>query len=208
MIYKVGKLKLNVPETGPERKARTPRQVVPWRDVAETCRTLDTVCSTINTNTTKLKIIDGIARAGFWGLVFRNRWNKCKLILNEEDKICLPVLQSNFPNDTISSNDIKIWTPPKTDISLLDFDHFTLKILNQWEDTLKRWSPKTRYFIIADGACFGFKFGTMKAYDISKPEDYFYLLEESLTNIIDKHITVVSMFMNASTILLEDKKPK
>lgn len=205
MIYVIGKQKLVVPETGPERKARTPRQVVPWRDVAETCRTLDAVCAAIGGKPTT--IVDGIARAGFWGAVFRDRWPKCRLVLNEEDQGCLPILQKNFPQDKLLSHDIKKWTPPQSDISLLDFDHFTLRILDQWKDVLERWSPQARYFIIADGACFGFKFGNMKHYGIDKPEDYFYLLDKALKKIIAKRITTVSMFSNASTILLEDKKP-
>lgn len=206
MIYTIGDQKLDVPETGSNRKVRTPRQVVPWKDVAETCRTLDAVCSVIDKKPNM--IVDGIARAGFWGAVFRNRWPKCKLLLNEENSSCSSILEKNFPNTTISNLEITYWTPTKSDISLLDFDHFTLRILNQWEGVLTRWSPMARYFIIADGACFGFKFGTMKHYDIDKPEDYFYLLDKALKKIIDKRITTVSMFCNASTILLEDKKPK
>lgn len=209
MIYRIGNQKLKIPETGTNRKKRTPRQVVPWRDVAETCRTLDAICSTIETK--PRKIIDGIARSGFWAAVFRDRWPKCNLLLNEEERECWGTLLDNFPNcrkNKLRANDIKKWTPPKSDISLLDFDHFTLRILDEWKDVLSRWSPKAEYFIIADGACFGFKFGTMKHYNIKKPEEYFYLLDEALKGIIEKQITVVSMFMNASTILLENKKPK
>lgn len=207
MIYRVGMIKLEIPETGPAKKARTPRQIVPWRDVAETCRTLDAVCSCIS-HKKQIKILDGIARAGFWAAVFRNRWPECKLLLNEENKECESVLRANFPSARIFSKDIRKWTPPKSDISLLDFDHFTLRILNQWKNVLIRWSSKSRYFIIADGACFGFKFGTMKHYGITNPQDYYYLLEQTLCRIIDKHITVVSAFVNAATILFEDKKPK
>ena len=206
MMYVIGQRKLHVPETGPERKARTPRQVVPWRDVAETCRTLDAVCSVMKQ--TPRKIVDGIARAGFWGAVFQNRWPACRLVLNEEEKTCLPVLKENFPGHVLLSHDIKKWTPPESDISLLDFDHFTLRILDQWKDVLERWSPKARNFIIADGACFGFKFGNMRCYGITKPEEYFYKLDEALRKFLDKRITTVSMFANASTILLEDRKPK
>ena len=206
MIYTIGSQKIDVPETGPERKIRTPRQVVPWRDVAETCRTLDAICSVIEDK--PRKIIDGIARAGFWGAVFRDHWPKCKLLLNEEDPTCMPILKKNFPDDVLYTKNIKNWTPPKADISLLDFDHFTLRILSQWENVLKRWSPKARYFIIADGACFGWKFGNMKHYGINDPEKYFYLLDRAMAKFIDKRITTVSSFANASTILLEDVKPR
>ena len=209
MIYTVGTKKLNIPETGTTRKSRTPRQVVPWRDVAETCRTLDVICKHIPLDKNKkIKIVDGIARAGFWGAVFQNHWPKCKLVLNEEDEKCNPALAVNYPKTLIINKNIHKWTPPISDISLLDFDHFTLRILNQWKDVLTRWSPKAKYFIIADGACFGFKFGNMKHYNIEHPEEYYYLLDKAIYKIIGKHITVVSAFINASTILLEDKKPR
>ena len=206
MIYTIGNQKLYVPESGPIRKIRTPRQVVPWRDVAETCRTLEAICSTIKKP--PCTIVDGIARAGFWGAVFRNRWPKCKLLLNENDATCAPVLTANFPKSKITSHDIKSWVPPKSDLSLLDFDHFTLRILPQWESVVSTWASLARYFIVADGACFGFKFGTMKHYGIKTAEEYFYLLDAAMKKLTDKRITVVSMFLNASTILLEDKKPK
>jgi hypothetical protein len=176
--------------------------------MAETCRTLDVVCNRISPVDKHLKIVDGIARSGFWAAVFLNCWPKCKLSLNEEDKTCNPVLEMNFPKVQIINKNIHSWTPPESDISFLDFDRFTLRILSQWKDVLERWSPKSQYFIIEDAACFGFTFGNLKHYGINKPEDYYYLLDKALGKIIDKHITVVSKFLNSATVLLEDKKPK
>jgi hypothetical protein len=205
MIYRIGSQALDVPEMGEARKARTPRQVVPWRDVAETCRTLDAVCGQIRLDKNFPKMLDGIARAGFWGAVFRERWPGCRLHLNEEDEGCLPILKRNFPHKAeFSSYSIHEWTPPRADVSLLDFDHFTLRILDQWADVLQRFSPQARYFIIADGACFGFKFGNLKHYGVDDEKDYYHLLNEAIRPLTNKHITVVSRFCNASTILLED----
>ena len=208
MIYRIGKNQvLQLPESGPARKLRTPRQVVPWRDVAETCRTLDAVCSKIDLED-GCKIVDGIARSGFWGAVFRDRWPNCELHLNEEDKGCQSVLEENFPNDTITSYDIHEWVADPCDIALLDFDHFTLNILDRWEDVLKAWEPICKYFIIADGACFGFKFGNLKHYGVNNDVDYYLLLNKVLRKMLGKRITVVSKFINAATILLEDVKGK
>lgn len=204
MLYRIGSQKLNVPETGPERRIRTPRQVVPWRDVAETCRTLDAICGEIPTEK-QFKIVDGIARSGFWGAVFRNRWPDCQLLLNEEDKACAKVLHDNFPGDKITHHGIHDWAPVNCDISLLDFDHFTLRILDKWKLVLEKWCPSSRYFIMADGACFGFKFGNLKHYGVKDEKDYYRLLDEALRKFLNKRITVVSRFMNASTILLEEK---
>lgn len=205
MIYKIGKESLRVPETGPERKVRTPRQVVPWRDVAETCRTLDAVCGEIP-NGDDFTICDGIARSGFWGAVFRNRWPRCRLILNEEDQICGEVLKDNFPKEDILHHPIHEWCPDECDIALLDFDHFTLRILDQWKAVLEKWDSCCKYFIIADGACFGFKFGNLRHYGVDDEKDYYKLLDKALRRFLNKRITVVSRFMNASTILLENKK--
>lgn len=205
MIYVIGTQKLRIPETGPERKARTPRQVVPWRDMAETCRNVDAVCRTIPLKTPS--IVDGIARSGFWGALFRYRWPKCHLVLNGETEECSAILKEHFPNDKVVYENVRTWTPPKSDISLLDFDTFTLRGLNKWKDVIVRWSPQSKYFMFVDGACFGFKFGTLKHYGVDKEEDYFYLLNKALREIIDKQITTVSKFNNAATLLLEDKRP-
>jgi len=197
---------LNVPETfNTNGRPRTPRQVVPWRDVAETCRTLDAVCSMIPAQRPPLRIVDGIARSGFWGAVFRERWPTCRLVLNEEDAGCRDILQSNFPRDTVLSHDIHEWAPAPCDLILLDFDHFTLRILDQWRGVLERYAPLCRYFIIADGACFGWKFGNLKHYGLTDENEYFRLLDRTMSAFIDKRITAVSQFCNASTILLESK---
>jgi len=207
MLYRIGSQKLLLPETGPERRIRTPRQVVPWRDVAETCRTLDAICGEIPAQE-QFKIVDGIARGGFWGAVFRNRWPNCKLFLNEADETCRETLKKNFPDDKITHHSIHDWAPRKCDLTLLDFDHFTLRILEKWQTVLENWSPCCRYFIIADGACFGFKFGNLRHYGVEDERDYYKLLDKALRKFLNKRITVVSRFMNASTILLEDKKGK
>lgn len=209
MIYTIGKQKLDIPEVGPERRVRTPRQVVPWRDMAETCRCLDAICQTLPQNTKQpYTIVDGIARSGFWGALFRNLWPNCQLLMNGETAECLPILKKNFPHDEIVCKDVHKWTPPESDIALLDFDTFTLRGIDKWEDVLLRWAPQSQYFMFVDGACFGWKFGNLKKYGIEKAEDYYYLLEETVSKITGKHITKVSVFCNAAPILMEDRKPK
>lgn len=205
MIYVIGDQKINITKAETKEDKGTPGQIVLWRDVAATCRTLDAICRCINTNAAP-KIVDGIARAGFWGAVFRNIWPDCKLHLNEKEENCLEVLNRNFPNDKITAFDIANWVPKKCDITLLDFDHFTLNIIEQWVDVLQAWDVTCDKFIIADGACFGFKFGNMKHYGVSTDEEYYYLLDDYLKTILNKRITVVSKFTNAATILLEETK--
>jgi len=206
MIYTIGNQKLDIPETGSKRKIRTPRQVVPWRDMAETCRNVDAICSIIQKP--PCTIVDGIARAGFWGAVFRNRWPKCKLLMNGEKEDCIRVLKQNFPQDRHVQKNIKHWCPPVSDLAILDFDKFTLKKMDQWERVLSTWAARTQHFIFVDGACFGFKFGTLKSYNISNPNEYYYLLNERLKKIISKRIVAVSAFGNAATILMQDRHPR
>ena len=141
MIYQIGNQTLNIPETGEERKIRTPRQVAPYRDMAETCRNLDAICQTIKTK--PKTIIDGIARSGFWSAVFRNHWPDCKLIINGENEECVGILKknfSNFPTVTIVNEDIQKWNPPKSDLCFLDFDKFTLRIINKRKKELIKYS--------------------------------------------------------------------
>jgi len=202
MKYKIGNQTLIVNSSETKEAKGSPNQIVGWRDVAETCRTLDAICEHIG-DKKRLSTVDGIARSGFWGAVFRYRWPDCSLHLNELDKACLPVLKRNFPNDKVTSYDIHKWAPKSCDLTLLDFDHFTLRILDQWKDVLMSWEDTCKYFIIADGACFGFKFGNMKHYGIKTDKEYYYLLDEAFKKFLNKRITVVSKFTNAATILLK-----
>lgn len=201
MIYTIGTQKLIISEKETTERKGTPNQIVGWRDVAETCKTLYAVSRLIDIKSPK--IVDGIARAGFWGAIFRHIWSDCQLHLNDKDETCLEVLKRNFPNDKITNNDISNWAPKSCDITLLDFDHFTLRILKDYEKILINWSKSCKYFIIADGACFGFKFGNMKHYGITDEKEYYYLLDEAIGKFLDKRITIVSKFVNAATILLE-----
>ena len=202
MKYKIGNQTLIVNNAESKADKGSPNQIVGWRDVAETCRTLDAICECIG-DKKRLKIVDGIARAGMWGALFRYRWPDCSLHLNEENKSCNSVLKRNFPDDKITHYDIHKWSPKSCDLTLLDFDHFTLRILDQWKDVLSSWEETCKYFIIADGACFGFKFGNMKHYGIKTDKEYYYLLDEAFRSFLNKRITVVSKFTNAATILLQ-----
>ena len=206
MIYTIGTQQIEITDQESKERKGSPNQIVGWKDVAETCRTLDAVCKVIK-ETPQLDIVDGIARSGFWGAVFRNRWADCKLHFNEQDATCMEVLKRNFPEDRITSHNIHKWAPKSCDLSLLDFDHFTLRMLDQWKDVLIKWSEATtKYFIIADGACFGFKFGNMKHYGIKTDEEYYYLLDEAMKPFLNRSITVVSKFSNAATILVENRR--
>lgn len=200
MLYRIGSQKLTVPEVG--KKHRTPRQTVPWRDVAEAARCLDAVCAHVPT---PKRVVDGIAKVGFWGSVFLNRWPGCSLHLNDVDEGCVSILQDNFPGVKITSYDAQVWAPKACDVGLLDADHFTLRILDQWQEALERWDAACKYLIVADGACFGFKFGNLSHYGVNREQDYYKLLDKALRKFLNKRITVVSKFMNAANLLLEEK---
>jgi hypothetical protein len=208
MKYIIGKITLVIEESETREAKGTPHQVVSWRDCAETCRNLDAICDVITEkDQSTLKIVDGIARAGFWSAVFRNKWNDCFIHLNESDTSCMAVLNRNFPLDKITSYDIRKWNPKSCDLVMLDFDYFTLKKFHtdHWEDTITRWDASaTKYLILADGACFGFKFGNMKHYDIKDEKEYYYLLRDELKGYMTKRLTVVSKFNNSSIVLFEN----
>lgn len=212
MKYTIGKITLVVDTSETEQDKGTPHQVVSWRDCAETSRNLDAICDYINAkDQSTLKIVDGVARAGFWSAVFRNKWSDCILHLNDfsKNKVALSVLKRNFPNDKITSYNIREWNPKSCDLVMLDFDDFTLKKFHSdhWEDTVTRWDAcSSKYFIIADGACFGFKFGNMKHYGIKEEKEYYYLLRDEMKKYMNKRVTVVSKFNNSSIVLFESTR--
>lgn len=202
MIYTIGTRKLNIPETGDTRKIRTPRQVVPYRDVAETCRTIDALLPGIPIPKGRpLRIVDGVARSGFWGGVFLSRWPDCGLILNETDSACIDILKTNFPEHQIESNDIYSWTPPPSDILLLDFDDFTLRKSAKHKEVLRRIAPTTKNLLVADNTCFGFKFGNLKHYGVTTEEQYYEKLNAEMLDCLGgKRMVAVSAFLNAAMI--------
>jgi hypothetical protein len=205
MIYKIGNQKLTIITSETKEDKGTPHQVVSWRDMAETCRTLDAVCNWITPKDSPV-IVDGIARAGFWGALFRNKWPNCVLHLNEKETNCLDVLNRNFPNDKITNFDIENWAPKKCDIAMLDFDDFTLRKADKWKNILQSWEKSCTYLIIVDSACFGFKFGNLKHYGVDKEEGYYYALNNYFKKIsLNKRITTICKFTNAATLLLEKR---
>ena len=210
MKYKIGNQTLIINSSETKEAKGTPHQVVSWRDCAETCRNLDAICNLIsNKDKAPLHIIDAIARAGFWAAVFRNKWPDCSLHLNEFEKVCLPVLKRNFPNDKITSRDINKckWVPKSCDLVMLDFDDFTLKKLEQYSHALYSWDAASdKYLIIAESACFGFKFGNMKHYGIKDEKEYYYLLRDTLKPNMSKRLTAVSKFNNSAIVLFENSR--
>jgi hypothetical protein len=211
MKYIIGNQTILIEAAETQEAKGTPNQIVGWRDVAETARNVDAICDYINTiDSSQLKIVDAIARSGFWSAVFRNKWDDCILHLNEEHKECLPALQRNFPNDKITSLNIRNWTPKsRCDLSILDFDYFTLKKLHsdKMEEMITAWDAATsKYVIIGDGACFGFKFGNMKHYGIRDEKEYYYLLRDEMKPYMTKRLTVVSKFNNAAMLLFENTR--
>lgn len=207
MIYKIGKQKLELPETGDSRKIRTPRQCVPYRDMAETCRTLNAICSLIpipkNRN---ISVADGIARSGFWGCVFLEQWPDCDLVLNDEDEDCAKLLQENFPNTSIESYDLDEWNPEYCDVIILDFDAFTLRKLETHKKAIVKASNKCDWLIIADSAPFGFKFGNLRHYGVETAEEYFELLDSKLESLLGKNVVGVSSFVNAAMVLFGNRE--
>ena len=210
MKYTIGSQTLIIESAETKEAKGTPHQVVSWRDCAETCRNLDAICDEITfKDKTRLKIVDGIARAGFWSAVFRHKWPDCSLHLNESSLECSAVLERNFPNDKRTSFDIRKWAPKSCDLAMLDFDFFTLKKFHSehWESVITSWDAvSNKYLIIADGACFGFKFGNMKHYGIKEDKEYYYLLRDELRKYMSKRLTTVSKFNNSSIVLFENTR--
>lgn len=210
MKYTIGDQTLIITSSETKEAKGTPHQVVSWRDCAETCRNLDTICQVISAkDSSTLKIVDGIARAGFWSAVFRHNWKDSIIHLNESSVECLPVLKRNFPTDKITSFNIREWAPKSCDLVMLDFDFFTLKKFHSdhWEGVIASWdASSSKYLVLADGACFGFKFGNMKHYGIKDEKEYYYLLRDELKSYMNKKLTMVSKFNNSSIVLFEDVK--
>ncbi len=124
-------------------------------------------------------IWDLMAGCGFSGKVLKKYLAPDKILFNDLDSRCVKVLQENFPKIKVTEKDIfkfpfkRIETP---DLTFIDFNTFTLKKAQEWDGVFKK--IESRILVITDSACFGFKFGNLKAYDCETQIDYYRKLSK------------------------------
>lgn len=202
--YKVGSHVLSIPQ---KTKTQAIGTVVPWHDVAETCRCLRSLLLYLK-DTQPQQVVDGVAGSGFWAALVQQQWPNVRLLLNETCDDSVLLLKKFYPTAQVTQQDLHQWQPPSADLGILEFHQFTLRIWEKYQQILDTWSQKMERIILADGACFGFKFGNLCHYGLDKEWDYYELLNETLRPVLHgKQITMVSKFTNAALMVIE-YKPK
>jgi hypothetical protein len=150
-------------------------------------------------------IIDAFGGCGFSAAILNHTFPKAKLYLNDLDPTCSEVLKKNFPKAIVRNEDIVTWDFPNVDLVWIDFNNFTLKRLSQWTDVLIKAGNRSKILMFTDSACYGFKMGNLKAYEVSTPLNYYILLSQHLYPITKKYIRMVSMFGPAAVVRMENE---
>jgi len=142
-------------------------------------------------------VVDGMAGSGFSGKVFKNRWPKASLLLNDLSKECSDSLKVNFPEDKVQNVSCENIIVDSPDFVFVDFNNFTKNRIDFWDiifQQVRQWNPK--YYMFTDSASYSFKFKKMEV-DVS----YYYELERELKKRYGWKIDKVCIFGNASLVL-------
>lgn len=149
---------------------------------------------------------DLMAGCGFSGKILQKYLTPDKILFNDLDPRCIKVLQNNLMNYSktrITEKDIfkfPFENIPAPDLTFIDFNTFTLKRIQEWDDVLKK--IKSQFLVITDSACFGFKFGNLKAYDCKIPADYYKKLDEWMWWKYGYYVREIYPFGPACLVLL------
>lgn len=152
---------------------------------------------------------DLMAGCGFSGKILQKYLTPNNILFNDLDPRCIRVLQDNlteYPNTRITAKDIfkfpfdKIKTP---DLTFIDFNTFTLKRYQEWDLIFKKIKSET--LVITDSACFGFKFGNLKAYDCGTPIDYYKKLDSYMWWKYNYSVQKIYPFGPACLVLMTNR---
>jgi hypothetical protein len=145
--------------------------------------------------------IDYMSGCGFSGRAIQ-KYLTNNVVLNDMSVECFDVLNKNFTKVLISNEELKKSSSiKKFDLSFLDFNNFTLKKIEKY-DYLFTVINKSKYIILTDSACYGFKMGNLKRYGFKYEEEYYFKLSYYLKSKLSR----VIQFGNAALVLLNHEK--
>ena len=122
---------------------------------------------------------DFFAGCGFSGKIMKKYLNCSEIILNDLSSECVNILKENFSNYTILNLDaFDIELKNNLDLIQLDFNSFSIldQKIRYWFQLIQYVSIKTnQWVLLADSACFGFKFGekNLQTYGVKTIPEYY-----------------------------------
>ena len=142
--------------------------------------------------------IDYFAGCGFSGRCIEKYITR-NFIANDMSEDCYRTLKNNFPNNQIKKLEINQSSKliKEVDLSFVDFNNFTLKKSDNVL-FLKKIIEKSKYTIITDSACYGFRMGNLLKYGYENEKEYYLALAKKL----DSHLSKVIQFGSAALLLL------
>ena len=175
-----------------------------FSDIQKECYAIKEMTKTLSKFKIK-KVSDLMAGCGFSGKILE-KYLESELHLNDLSPICCDILLENFPSTVVTNTDV--FLIPKSflgDLVFIDFNNFTLNKVEYWEPLLRQ--IKSEYLMITDSACYGFKFGNLKAYGCSTKLCYYKLLGRYFEKKgWDLHRVII--FGPAALVLFTRKKNK
>ena len=176
-----------------------------WYDIVKEVKAINYCCGYMqNINS----IIDVMAGCGFSASVFTYHYPLALLKLNDLSEDCYRILKNNFPKSNCYNMDANKVIQKPVDMAFVDFNNFTLKHIEKWEELWKRIRKfVNKYLMLTDSACYGFKFGNLnKCYQLVSKEAYYELLGKQLYKKIHMHLNIVVSFGNAAVLVFSHTK--
>lgn len=146
-----------------------------------------------------------MAGCGFSVKIFEKYLNPINMILNDMDLSCVDQLKRNITDKRriITSYDFFKFPFnkfPIPDLIFIDFNNFTLRKMDQWDEGLK--NIKSPLLALTDSACYGFKFGNLKKYGFKSEMEYYYALSDEMNKRYGYGIEITFPFGPACIVLL------
>lgn len=148
---------------------------------------------------------DIMAGCGFSVKIFEKYLNPTNMVVNDMDQLCVDQLERNIKDKRkiITSYDFFKFPFnkfPIPDLTFIDFNNFTLRRIDQWDAALKK--VESPLLVLADSACYGFKFGNLKKYNCESAIEYYEALSSEMNKRYGYGAEIIFPFGNACEVLL------
>lgn len=174
------------------------------REVGEHVGALKATAQAIKAEDDSVKVVgDLMAGTGLGSMVLAKYLQPQRFYINDFSVDCVNVLMYNFQGVTITCEDANtISWKDDFDLITIDFNTFSLKHYPKWEKMLERVADMTRWLLITDTACFGFKFEkNFISYGVDNPKSYYEKMASMFPSKNHK-LRMVAQMRNSAVVTL------